>query len=339
MRERRRCTSESCLVTASNLGRTATLELPVANILHNPMKDWNRVAYGKSRIAHDRKLEVDWKQFNNDEFLFTHATIVASVDVAENGYYINDPCNELVNSNGNAWSNQVLLSTFRSFIGGENYYEHIQIPTLSKGKILDAVLRPVKYKGDNGKIASVYYCDILTATHRSHTDLVRRIAGGELATMSMGCVCHAITCSKCGSILLDNENCDHLDNEMMQYFTDENGIKRIVAELCGRVIKDVNGAMVGDSESVKFIEASWVENPAFKGAVINHYISEIHNDKVAGILNMPTREIQELTDSLFKLRVADKDGMIPLRVAREVLKQRRREELVDRVASHALKIW
>jgi hypothetical protein len=155
-------------------------------MLPNPVSDWNRISRGKVRVARD--LKVDWKTYTQDRYIFSHCTIVASVDVEDNGYYINPVCTPLVNNNGNAWSNPVLLSTFRSFVGGENYLEHVQIPELSKGKILDAVIRPVRYKNAKmGKEANVYYVDILVATERKHGKLCERIAAGELSTMSMGC--------------------------------------------------------------------------------------------------------------------------------------------------------
>ena len=190
----RRCTSEGCLTEAG--GRSVSLDMPLATILHNPKSDWAKVAAaGGGRRITARKIEVDWKKYNQDNFLFSHCTIVASVKTEDNGYYIDPICTPLVNNNGNAWTNDVLLSTFRTFCGAENYLEHVQIPELSKGKIIDAVLRPVKYKGENGKVADVYYCDILVATNRRHDSLVRKIASGKLTTMSMGCLAHWVQCS------------------------------------------------------------------------------------------------------------------------------------------------
>lgn len=315
--------------------RSFTLDLPLANILHDPKNEWKRFAQGKTRIA--RNIEVDWKKFNNDNFLFSHATIVASLLTTDNGYYIEEPTDELVNSNGNAWTNPVLLATFKTFVGGENYLEHCQCPELSKGKILDAVVRPVRYVGKTNKTASdnVYYVDILVATDRKHEDLVPRIATGELATLSMGCIAPYVQCSKCGKVFGDNDiACEHIQNQLLTYFTDENGKRRIVAELCGRsFLKD--GIWVGDPNSVKFIEASWVENPAFKGAVINHYISEVPKH-VAKVIDFPTDKLQEYMDNIFNVRVADKWGMISLRLAWEEMRRRKHEEMIERVSSVVL---
>ena len=240
--------------------RCFNLELPVATILLDPAEDWRKLKHGKSRIAADRNLSVDWKKFNQEDNLFVHSTIVSSVDVASNGYYINPPCDQLVNTNGNAWSTPVLLATFRSFVGKNNYFEHIQIPALSKGKILDAVARPIRFAGKDGKDADVLYVDILVAVDRKHSDIVKRIEDGELNAMSMGCLAHVVQCSKCGKEFTDEmPACNHIQNELLTYFTDDKGNRRIVAELCGRCIKDENGNLVGDPNSLEFIEENQSE--------------------------------------------------------------------------------
>jgi len=258
-----------------------------------------------------------------------NCSICCSVKSEDNGYYIDPICSELVNNNGNAWTNEVLLATFRSFVGGDVFLEHIQIPELSKGKILDAVIRPVTHKNAIGS-ADVYWVDILTATHRKHTDLVKRITSGEMTSLSMGCSANNVVCSKCGIVLTDDDkNCEHLDHELLQYFTDKQGIRRIVAELCGKsYIKD--GKRVGDPKSVQFIEASWVERPAFTGAVLNHYISEV--PKLSSIMGFNHARLAECVEDIFKLRVADVQGMTVLRVARAEWIRRQREATIEKVA-------
>ncbi len=324
----RRCTTESCLAMA---GRPVTLDLPVATILMDPRREWGLMANDGNRVRIARNIEVDWKQYAQDKFLFSHCTIVASVATEDNGYYITPACTDLVNSNGNAWSNAVLMSTFRTFVGAENYLEHIQIPELSKGKILDAVLRPVTYKADSGEEAQVYYCDILVATDRRHELLVGKIASGKLSTMSMGCIANYVQCSECGKVLADNDpNCEHIERKLLQKFTDKDGVERIVAELCGRVIKK-DGKMVGDPDSVKFIEASWVENPAFYGAILNHFVGDVPKSAV-NVLDFPTAKLAETVESLFRMRVADRTGMIALRIAREELMRRRYEAIAAKIA-------
>lgn len=322
----RRCTDGVCLAFAGS--RTFNLDLPVATILVNPRHEWDMLtAGGRMRIA--REIDVNWKKFNQDDFLMSHCTIVASVELEADGHTIKPACNELVNNNGNSWSNEVLLSTFRSFVGGENYLEHVQVPELSKGKILDAVMRPMHLKTAKGE-TDIYYCDILVATNRKHSDLVKKIASGELTTMSMGCLADYVQCSKCGKVLGDNDpNCTHLDNELMHKYVDKNGIQRIVSELCGRsIMKD--GKRVGDPKSCKFIEASWVGHPAFTGAVLNHYVSDISKD-AAKVLAFPSWKLSETMEEMFKLRVADRAGMLVLKVARAELLRRKREAMIERI--------
>jgi hypothetical protein len=324
----RRCTSESCLLLASSISKIATIDMPVANILHNPVREWRQLSRGGVRVA-GRNMSIDWSKYNLDDYLWTHCTIVCSVKVANNGYYIESPCDELVNTNGNAWANQVLMSTFRTFIGGENYVEHIQVPELSKGKIFDAVIRPVKYAGKNGKEADVFYVDILIGTDKKHTDLVSKIASGSLTTLSMGCIVNKCTCSKCGNVTDDyTEDCEHLKNELGQYFTDENGVKRIVAELCGAMVKK-GDEWVADPNSVKFIEASWVEKPAFEGAVLNHFISEVSASEKKAFAIEPNRFSQVF--DLAKLRVADRTGMLVLRVAQAELARLKEQKIIENV--------
>ena len=325
----RRCTSEVCLATAT--GREASLDLSLSQVLIEPKKDWRRLTAGRTRVA--REIEVDWDTFSQDQFIFSHCTIVASVNAEDNGYYIDPVCSPLVNNNGNAWTNPVLLATFRSFVGGENYLEHVQIPELSKGKILDAVIRPIQYHNAKmDKSAPVYYTDILVATDRKHDKLCRKIASGELGTMSMGCLANYVQCSRCGVVLGDNQpNCYHIDHQLLQEFTDENGIKRVVAELCGRSLRDESGVLVGDPESLKFIEASWVDKPAFEGAVLNHFLSEIPKAS-AKILEFPTHKLEQTMEELFRTRVADSRGMMVLRVAMEEMNRRRRQDMASRVA-------
>lgn len=282
---------------------------------------------GNKRIARD--VVVDWSKFNVDDYLLTHCSIVCSVEVEDNGYHIVPPCEELVNANGNAWSTPVLISTFKTFIGAENFIEHVQIPELSKGKILDAILRPVVYEGKSGAKANVLYCDILVATDRKYIDLIDSIESGKLDTLSMGCIAHVVQCSQCGREIDDSmKNCIHLDHKMFQTFVDESGVERIVAELCGKsYIDQTTGKRVGDPNSVTFIEASWVDKPAFKGAVINHFISQVDR----AVQDKKVATLQEVVNDIFKLRVADTEGAMALRVARVEVLELRRLELLDRV--------
>jgi hypothetical protein len=144
------------------------------------------------------------------------------------------------------------------------------------------------------------------------------------------CLANYVQCSRCGKVMGDNEpNCKHLNGEMLQTFMDNDGVERVVAELCGRLIKK-GGIWVGDPDALEFIEASWVEKPAFTGAVLNHYVAGC-DAATARILAFPTSRLAETVEDMFRMRVADTAGMIALRVARHELMRRRREAMIERL--------
>ena len=299
------------------------------NILTNPKQQWGKIvrdSKGSIRTAF-RELDVDWKKYNTKDYLFTHDSIVCSVETEDNGYWITKPCEELVNANGNAWKNEVLLSCFRTFIGGDNFQEHIQIPALSKGKILDAIIRPTVHHSKYGD-ANIYIVDILVATDRKHKTLIERIESGQLKTLSMGCLAEQTQCSICGKIIGDDDkNCEHLDNYIGSYYKCEDGKKRIVAELCGAL--DENGNYI--ENSCKFIEASWVEHPAFDGAVVNYFV-ETEEERIAR--ENSQKELEELFngDIFERLKVADTDSKIALKIAKDYKKTIKYLEIAKRIS-------
>ena len=299
------------------------IDFHVSGILVNPQEQWGRIkkdAMGKSRVAF-RKLDVDWKKYNTKDYLFTHDTACCSVETEENGYWIKPPCWELVNANGNAWTTPVLLASFKTFIGGENYLEHMQIPALSKGKILDAIARPVVHHSDKYGNANIYVVDVLVATERKHESLIERIESGKLNTLSMGTICCYTTCSICGKVIGDNDkNCEHIDKHLGQMVTCQDGKDRICSELCGAV--DENGNYIEDSN--KFIEISWVSHPAFQGAVVNAFVE---TNEIKATREKEKDELVKLFDgNLFeRLKVADTDSKIALKITKEIGK-------VDRIS-------
>lgn len=181
--------------------------------------------------------------------------------------------------NCDAWDRDVLLMSYKTFIGGHNFVEHVQVEELSKGRIIDAVARDL---GDT------VYVDILIATDRQHTDLVRAIESGKMSTLSMGCQVDGTQCTKCGHWAADEtEMCMHVKYEKGNTFFDEQGRQHRVAELCGHASLDPTGG-------VQFIEGSWVGTPAFTGAVLRNIIqvspdSDIAK-KAAAILSQPPAE-------------------------------------------------
>ena len=235
-------------------------------------EEWEAVRHAALSPAPDfrqKTAKVILQEYEPKDFLLTHCTIIASVDTeAVNqplgrqmidgfqidrkyaDYYVTPQSSKFVNNNNDCWERKLLLACFKTFIGAENYVEHIQIPELSKGKILDAAARNI---GDS------LYVDILIATNRRHKPLIEAITSGKISTLSMGCSVEFTTCTKCGNVAEDETHlCPHIRYFKGSEFVDELGQKRKIAELCGHI----------DSEpgSVKFIEASWVANPAFTGA-------------------------------------------------------------------------
>lgn len=216
-------------------------------------------------------------KFNPDMYLLTHATIIASVDsyspvgqktgsLVVDGFKVNrkysnfrikPETDQYINNNGDSWDRAVLLKSFRTFIGGHNFVEHVQVEELSKGRIIDAVARDI---GDS------IYVDILIATDRKHTDLIKDIESGRMATLSMGTTVDHTTCTKCGNVAADEtEMCGHIRFEKGNKFFDENGTQHRVAELCGH-------SSVSPTGGCHFIEASWVKTPAFTGAVLRNVL-------------------------------------------------------------------
>jgi len=252
------------------------------------VRDWDRVRVASGSLKAGRDIidqasKILQSDFDPKKFLLTHATIVASVDTekvpkaklgssTEDGkkivrkttnFRIKSACDKYINNNLDSWARPVLLKSYKTFVGGHSFVEHVQIEKLSKGRIIDAVARDV---GDS------IYVDILVANDRKHEDLCAKIASGELSTLSMGCSIDGSTCTKCGHWAADEtEFCDHIRYEKGNVFYDENGGKHRVAELCGDESLDPTGG-------VTFVEASWVETPAFTGAVARNVV-EIDSGK------------------------------------------------------------
>ena len=208
-----------------------------------------------------------------------------------------------------------------SYIAEGVVVHNCQIPALSKGKILDAIARPVVHHSDKYGNANIYVVDVLVATERKHESLIERIESGKLNTLSMGTICCYTTCSICGKVIGDNDkNCEHIDKHLGQMVTCQDGKDRICSELCGAV--DENGNYIEDSN--KFIEISWVSHPAFQGAVVNAFVE---TNEIKATREKEKDELVKLFDgNLFeRLKVADTDSKIALKITKEIGK-------VDRIS-------
>jgi hypothetical protein len=203
---------------------------------------------------------------DSSKYLLSHCTIMASVMTEDDpyDYLIKPECSHLVNNNDDAWTNEVLKLSHRSFVGAFNFVEHFQNSKYAKGHILDAVLRKVNIAPP---AVWVYFCDILVATDLSHEKLVNDIREGSVRYLSMGCVTDLVICSYCGARVTDaNTYCNHLQFQKGMFLADDDGVPRRIAELCGHKSM-ANGG-------VKFVEASWVATPAFPGAAKRNIVAE-----------------------------------------------------------------
>lgn len=180
-------------------------------------------------------------KYSPEKWLLSHCSIMAAVDTEladpkdpKSDWMIHPAYSQFVNNNGDAWSKQMLAACYKTFIGANNYCEHIQIQELSKGKVIDAALREVTIGKDaSGKDLTTYYVDILIATERKHKDLVANIESGKVSHLSMGCKIAHSTCSKCGKKAVDEtQACAHVRYEKNSTFIDTFGVTRKVAELC-----------------------------------------------------------------------------------------------------------
>lgn len=249
----------------------ATVVKPSVNV-----SDWEAEIRAKALSGGMQKKAAVLQRFDPNQFLLSHCTIVASVDTENSGeptgrqmvdgfqidrrysdYLVTPETSPYINNNYDCWERKLLLATFRTFIGGENYVEHLQIPEMSKGKIVDAAARD---------IGESVYIDILVATDRKHGPLISAVQSGQLQTLSMGCRVAFTQCTKCGNVAEDETQlCPHIRHMKGNTYIDGTGKLRKIAELCGHV--------QAEPGSVEFIEASWVANPAFVGAVLRNILT------------------------------------------------------------------
>jgi hypothetical protein len=261
--------------------KTAKAHVTIPSI---DLSDWMRL---KPVAFNTRTAAKVITGYDPKDYLFSHCTIISSVDtedvpnvklgdVQEDGarikrkfsnYHITPETSIFINGNGDSWEREVLKQSYQTFVGAENYLEHCQQLSESKGKIIDAVARDL---GDT------IYIDILVATNRKHADLIEDILSGKMRTLSMGCTCEFTQCSRCGNVAVDETDlCSCIRYMKGQTFVDSTGKERKIAELCGHK---------SEPKSVTFIEASWVADPAFTGAVVHSILNPGTSGKVAEML-------------------------------------------------------
>jgi len=274
----------------------------------------------------ERASEFFSKPFSPKDFLLTHATIIASVDsVTPPGtkrgsqvvdgfkvdlrypdFRITPGTQKYINNNKDAWNRDVLAKAYPTFVGAHNFVEHVQVEELSKGRIIDAVARDI---GDS------IYVDILIATDRKHTELIKAIENGKMGTLSMGCTVDGTICTKCGHWAADEtEMCPHIKYMKGNTFFDEQGGRHLIAELCGHQDLDPTGG-------VMFVEGSWVGVPAFTGAVMRNILEPTPEitSRAAKVLASPPPEWSP--DA--QLKAANlAEGVVPTRFSDAVIPDR-----------------
>jgi hypothetical protein len=241
-----------------------TSEAKLANPMVS-MGDWSKM-YGNHAFGFGQKRASLNKIAESSQYLLSHCCIMASVMVEDEpfDYLIKPETSHLCNNNDDSWSNEVLRMSHKTFVGAFNFLEHFQNSKHAKGHILDAQLRKVSISPPD---IWVWFCDILVATEMVHEQLIGDIRSGKTKYMSMGCVTDLVICSFCGARVTDaNTYCQHLNFQKGMFMPDEDGIPRRIAELCGHPSLPNGG--------VKFIEASWVETPAFPGAELRGIVSD-----------------------------------------------------------------
>ena len=186
-----------------------------------------------------------------DQWIFVHATIMASVDLEDGSDHLLRKASEKwINDNGDCWEREQLLKDFGTFRNASVYVEHNQHPEHAKGKVFDVVAR---------EMDDTFLVDVLFGIQKRHTDLVANIEAGILNTVSMGCSTAFTKCSCCGNIAhTENDYCSHIKDQKRQQVAASDGQMRKAAELCF----DNN-----------FFDCSIVASPAFSGAVFRRLVA------------------------------------------------------------------
>lgn len=227
----------------------------------------------------------------SSKFLFSQATIVASVQLENNSHLIHPEFSKFVNNNGDTWSNESLQGNHKSWIGAFNFVNHKAGDDKGVGVVLDVALR--RNYINASKNLHNYYADILIATSRDFEDLCRQITTGGIEYLSMGCDAYKITCSRCG-MEHDGEpiGCGH-QHSKGKYFIDRAGTRRISADILG----------TKDAGTVQFTEASWLtQPPAFHGAVKRNILPI--DLKAAVAITLPHRALERTASQKFLGRAA-----------------------------------
>jgi len=219
---------------------------------------------------------------NSSDWVFSQSVALCSVNVNSNGHTITSSTANYVNDNGNSWETSVVKKYYDTFIGGHNYYNHIQDPRESYGFIVNARCRDVKVANE-----IVSFVDVLMATNINKTpneSILKRILSKDINTSSMGCVSDVIKCSKCGALSEDDtDECVHMKFQLGNRYKSNYG-DSVVAALISDESKSSNNGYL------EFYEQSWVPNPAFRGAVAAYRLEVPKNTEL--FFKMPIKALE-----------------------------------------------
>ena len=101
------------------------------------------------------------------------------------------------------------------------------------------------------------------------------------------CSAQVTICVRCGNVATgEDDSCPCILNSKGDVFYDEDGFQQTIAELCGHHSLEGGG--------VVFEEGSWVEDPAFTGAVVRNFLevgedgdSSPYADKLQDVMSQP----------------------------------------------------
>ncbi len=178
------------------------------------------------------------------------------------------------NANGDFFSHEELLKTYKTFIGKSVFVDHDnENVEKARGIIVDAVYN------NKGK-----FVELLKAVDKkAFPELARGIEVGYITDTSMGCRCASSVCSICGNVAVSEDDfCEHVINYKGSKF---------------------NGLPVWeDNRGVEFFEDSFVTTGADKDAKVlekvaskrNSSIHKIGNDRVSKtVMASITNEINQ----------------------------------------------
>lgn len=263
---------------------------------------------------------------DTDNYRYDHVTILHSINLESNGYWITPETERFINSNNDSWETNDLRNDAYTFVGGKNrgddyakvFEEHNQDPELAKGKVIDLVVRELP---ETKTIA----IELLIGTNKKHQDLIDNINRGYYNGVSMGCTVEYCICSICGNEAEESSQyCSHVKTLKPINGTSicSDGRIRKVAEIC---------------KQSKFYDCSWVHSPADENAfhqnVVATKIIKAENKKVAsnqGLVklgfmenqfNKVTDIINFASDNNFPSSIVKKLGNLNCELSRKAIKE------------------